>query len=195
MPSDGRYMYPHPPPNMPYDYGAYPANTYDNSQYPPSQSGATQRPPHPVNANPSVFHVYPRSFMTHSQPTYQPQYGPPPHYVMAHQQQWEATWPPYSAPMPYPLASGQPPPEPVVHRPEAPPVETTRQEPQQPVAQPPKPPEAELPPPQTQAHVNGNLNGSASQEKQKPYMNGNTHGAQLPEEFNFLKVWRCRRVV
>ena len=51
MPSDGRYMYPHPPPNMSYDYGAYPPNTYDNPQYPPSQPGPPQRPPHPVNAN------------------------------------------------------------------------------------------------------------------------------------------------
>ena len=50
MPSDGRYMYPHPPPNMSYDYGAYQQNTYDNSQYPPGQPAATQRPPHPVNA-------------------------------------------------------------------------------------------------------------------------------------------------
>lgn len=51
MPPDGRYMYPHPPPNMSYDYGAYPPNTYDNSQYPPSQPGPSQRSPHPVNAN------------------------------------------------------------------------------------------------------------------------------------------------
>lgn len=50
MPSDGRYMYPHPPPNMSYDYGAYPPNTYDNPQYPPNHPGAPQRPPHPVNA-------------------------------------------------------------------------------------------------------------------------------------------------
>jgi len=50
MPSDGRYMYPHPPPNMSYDYGAYQHNTYDNSQYPSNQPGAPQRPPHPVNA-------------------------------------------------------------------------------------------------------------------------------------------------
>ena len=49
MPSDGRYMYSHPPPNMSYEYGAYQPTTYDNSQYPPNQPGAPQRPPHPVN--------------------------------------------------------------------------------------------------------------------------------------------------
>ena len=36
--------------------------------------------------------------------------------------------------------------------------------------------------------MNGNMNGSASEEKQKPYMVSNSNGAQLPEEFNFLKV-------
>ena len=82
----------------------------------------------------------------------------------------------------------------MVHRPEAPPVETARNEPQQPVLQPQKPPETELPTQPTQAHINGNLNGSASQEKQKPYLNGNAHGAQLPEQFDFLKVWGCEHV-
>jgi len=194
MPSDGRYMYPHQPQNMSYDYGAYPPNTYDNSQYPPNQPGAPQRPPHPVNAKSlPLSRVFSLIHYHIPQPTYPPHYGPP-HYVMSQQQQWETTWPPYSAPMSYPLAPGQPPPESVVPRPEAPPVETTRHEPQQPVVQLPKPPEAEFPPPQPQAHVNGNLNGSASQEKQKPYMNGSAHGAQLPEEFNFLKVCRYENV-
>ena len=90
--------------------------------------------------------------------------------------------------MPYPLPPGQPPPGSMVPRPEAPPVETTRQEPQQPVVQPPKPPDAELPPQPTQVHINGNSNGSVSQEKQKPYTISNTDGAQLPEEFDFRKV-------
>ena len=107
------------------------------------------------------------------------------------QQQWETAWSSYSTPMHYPLAPGQPSPESAVPRTEQPPVETTRHEPQQPVVQPPKPPDAELQPPSSQIQVNGDLNGSASQEKQKPHMNGNTHGAQLPEEFNFLKVCDC----
>ncbi|KAF9649197.1 hypothetical protein BDM02DRAFT_3186495 [Thelephora ganbajun] len=174
MPSDGRYMYPHQPPNMTYDYGAYPPGTYDNSQYPPNQPGVPQRPPHP--------------------PTYPPHYGPPPHYVIP-QQQWETTWPPYSAPMHYPLVPGQPPPESVVPRPEVPTVETTRHEPQQPIIQPPKPLDVESQPPPNQINVNGNLNGSASQEKQKPYMNGSTHGAQLPEEFNFMKLLESYRLI
>jgi hypothetical protein len=189
MPSDGRYMYPHPPPNMSYDYGAYPPTTYDNPQYTPNHPGAPQRPPHPVNPRFFTCNPLPRA-NPFAQSTYPPHYGPPPHYVMQ-QQQWEAAWPPYSAPMHYPLASGQPPPEPVVSRPEPPPVETPRHEQQQPVVQPPKPPDTELQPPPTQMQANGNLNGPASQEKQKPHMNGNTRGAQLPEEFNFLKVRRC----
>lgn len=104
------------------------------------------------------------------------------------QQQWETAWPPYSAHVPYHLAPGQPQPGSVVPRPEAPSIETTRHEPQQPVVQPPKPPDTELPPPPNQMQVNGNLNGSTSEEKQKPYVVSNTNGAQLPEEFNFLKV-------
>ena len=52
MPSDGRYMYPHPPPNMSYDYGAYPPTTYDNSQYPPNHPGAPPRHPHHVSTQP-----------------------------------------------------------------------------------------------------------------------------------------------
>ena len=104
------------------------------------------------------------------------------------QPQWETPWPQYSAQMHYPLVSGQPPPGSVVARSEPPPVETVRHEPQQPVVQPPKPPDAELPTQPVQAQVNGNLNGSASQEKQKPYTIANTNGAQLPDEFNFLKV-------
>lgn len=43
--------------------------------------------------------------------------------------------------------------------------------------------------------MNGNLNGQASQEKQKPYMNGNTNGAQLIEEFNFLKLLESYRFI
>lgn len=62
MPSDGRYMYPHPPPNMSYDYGAYPPNTYDNSQYPPGHPGAPQRHPNHVNAK------IPHSFTCNSLP-------------------------------------------------------------------------------------------------------------------------------
>ena len=110
------------------------------------------------------------------------------------QPQWETPWPQYSAQMHYPLVSGQPPPGSVVARSEPPPVETVRHEPQQPVVQPPKPPDAELPTPPVQAQVNGNLNGSASQEKQKPYTIANANGAQLPDEFNFLKVGKSERV-
>ena len=188
MPSDGRYMYPHPPPNMSYEYGAYPPTTYDSSQYPPNHPGAPQRPQHPVIAK--TPHSFTCKTLVHAdafpQSTYPPHYAPPPHYVMQ-QQQWETPWPPYPAPMHYPLAPGQPPTEPVVPRPEPSPAETTRHEPQPPVVHPQKPPDTEM---QSQLQVNGTLPSSESQEKQKPKMNGNTH---LPEEFNFLKVRCCNQ--